>query len=98
MSNARSVSATVLSAAMLSACVSLAPGADSVRLTKSESDLAACTALGKIELPGVAEGQINGTNADVEFRNQTVAVGGNAALVTFAPFGVPIGGVAYRCP
>jgi len=94
----RLFSATVVYAVFLTACVSLAPGADKVRLTKNESDIAGCSALGNIQLPGVAEGQINGANADAEFRNQTVGVGGNAALVTYAPFGVPVEGVAYRCP
>ena len=94
----RLFSATVVYAAFLSGCVSLAPGADKVRLTKNEADLWGCSALGNIELPGYAEGQITGANADAEFRNQAVSVGGNAALVTYAPFGSPIKGVAYRCP
>lgn len=98
MPNVRFVFTVILGAAVLSACLSYAPGAASARVTKDESSLAACTALGKIEVPGVAEGQVNGSNAGVEFRNQIVAVGGNAALVTDAPYGVPIGGIAYRCP
>lgn len=90
--------AAAVYAIFLTACASLAPGADRVRVTRDPSDIAACTALGDISLPGVTEGQINGANADVEFRNQTVGVGGNAALVTYAPYGVPVQGVAYRCP
>ena len=90
--------ASLICAVLLTACVSLAPGADKVRVTNSESDLSGCSAIGNIELPGVADGQINGTNAYSEFRNQAVSVGGNAALVTYAPFGSPIKGVAYRCP
>lgn len=92
------LSATVLFGALLSGCVSLAPGADKVRVTKNAADLWGCSALGNIELPGVSDGQITGANAYAEFRNQAASVGGNAALVTYAPFGSPIKGVAYFCP
>lgn len=85
-------------ASFLAACVSLVPGADKVRVTEDESDISGCNIVGYLELPGVAQGQVNGANADAEFRNQTVGLGGNTAYVTYAPFGSPVTGVAYHCP
>lgn len=81
---------------LLTACVSLEPGADKVRITKDASDVANCSAVGNIKVPGDAQGQV--TTATAEFRNQTVGFGGDTAFVTFSPFGVPVEGIAYRCP
>jgi hypothetical protein len=80
---------------LLMACVSLAPGADKVRITKNASDVADCSAVGNITLPRNAQGQAESLDVDTEFRNQTVGLGGNTAFVTSS-----IGGqaVAYRCP
>jgi hypothetical protein len=97
-STARSFIAAIAITASIAACVSLAPGADKVRLTKSAADVANCTAAGNIRVPYTADGQIDVANANDEFRNQVVGLGGNTAYVTSAPLGVPIEGVAYRCP
>jgi hypothetical protein len=83
---------------LLSACVSLAPGADKVRITKVAADVSTCTAVGNIKGQRDAQGQPDIPNADAELRNQTIGLGGNTAFVTSAPLGVPVEGVAYRCP
>jgi hypothetical protein len=83
---------------LLAACVALAPGADKVRITKVATEVATCTAVGNISVPGNAQGQVDMGNAETQFRNQTVGLGGNAAFVTSAPLGFPVEGVAYRCP
>jgi len=82
----------------LTACVSLAPGADKVRITKSASDVANCSAVGNIKVPGEASGDVNITSATTQFRNQVVGLGGNTAFVTSTTLGMPVEGVAYRCP
>ncbi len=82
----------------LAACVTLAPGADKVRITKVPSDVSNCTAVGNIKVPRGADGNVDIANAEAEFRNQTVGLGGNTAFETAAPLGVPVEGVAYRCP
>jgi hypothetical protein len=82
----------------LSACVALAPGADKIRVTKNAADVASCSAVGNINVPRDAQGQIDTANAGTQFRNQTVGLGGNTAFVTSSPWGVPAEGIAYRCP
>jgi hypothetical protein len=89
---------TVSVFALLSACVTLAPGADKVRVTKNSADVSSCSAVGNIKVPRDAQGQVDIANADAEFRNQTIGLGGNTAFVTSAPLGVAVEGVAYRCP
>jgi hypothetical protein len=81
--------------AILSACVTLAPGADKVRITKNPADVSACSAVGNIKAPRDADGQVDILNADASLRNQTVGLGGNTALETSELLGE---GVAYRCP
>jgi hypothetical protein len=83
---------------LVSACVSSAPGADKVRLTQDADDVSNCTALGHLGVARGGSGQIDVIGAKAEFRDQTVDLGGNTALVTSAPLGVPAEGVAYRCP
>lgn len=83
---------------VLAGCVSLAPGADKIRVTKVASDVSSCTAVGNIKVPRGADGNVDIANADAEFRNQTVGLGGNTAFATAAPLGVPVEGIAYRCP
>ena len=82
-------------AILLAACVSLAPGADKVHVTRKASDVANCTAVGNIKNPRDAQGQVDLANADTEFRNQSVGLGGNTAFVTSDLLGE---GIAYRCP
>jgi hypothetical protein len=93
------VSVTAVAALSLTACVTPAPGADKVRVTNNPSDVAACTAVGNIKVPtNSSTGTVDIANAATEFRNQTVGLGGNTGLVTYALVGVPAEGVAYRCP
>jgi hypothetical protein len=98
MQAARSLSAANIVVIVLSACVSLAPGADKVRITKNASDVSACSAVGNIHLPRDANGQVDAYNADANFRNQTVGLGGNTAFVTQSGMFVAVEGIAYRCP
>ena len=90
--------AALLVASGLTGCVSLAPGADKVLVTKNASDVVACTAIGDIRIPVDVNRQVDLANASTLFRNRVIALGGNAALVTDGPVGIPVGGVAYRCP
>ena len=83
---------------LLTACVSLAPGADKVRVTKNPSDIANCSAVGNIKVSGGGSGQADIATADTEFRNQVVGFGGNAAFITASALGIPVDGIAYRCP
>jgi hypothetical protein len=98
----RSISGVSVAAAIalwLTACVTPAPGADKVRITKNPSDVAACTAVGNITVPtNPSTGTVDIANAATEFRNQTVGLGGNTGLVTYGLVGAPAQGVAYRCP
>jgi hypothetical protein len=47
-------------------------------------------AVGNIKVPRDAQGQVDIANADAEFRNQTIGLGGNTAFVTSAPLGVSV--------
>ena len=82
-------------AILVAACVTLAPGADKVHVTDKASDVANCTAVGNLTIPRDAQGQPDLVNADTEYRNQTVGLGGNTALVTSSMLGQ---GIGYRCP
>ena|SRR5215468_7765614 len=94
-----SVSVTTVAAVWLTACVTPAPGADKVRITKNPSDVAACTSVGNIRVPtNPSTGTVDIANAATEFRNQTIGLGGNTGLVTYGLEGAPAQGVAYRCP
>jgi hypothetical protein len=92
------ISVGAVSLLFVTGCVNLAPGADKVRITKVASDVSSCTAVGNIKVPRGADGNVDIANADAEFRNQTVGLGGNTAFATAAPLGVPVEGIAYRCP
>jgi len=98
MQATRSLSAAIMFVIVLSACVALAPGADKVRITKDASDVSACSAVGNVRLPRDANGNVDIYNADAEFRNQTVGLGGNTAFVTQSGVFAPVEGIAYRCP
>ncbi|HET9329134.1 MAG TPA: hypothetical protein VFO23_01275 [Steroidobacteraceae bacterium] len=75
-----------------------APGADQVKITNNASDVAACTPAGNIRVPRNSDGLVDIANAQTQFRNETVGLGGNVALVTEGALGVPAAGIAYRCP
>jgi hypothetical protein len=82
------------------ACVTLtlAPGADKVRLTESPSDVVGCTAVGNLKVTRDLNGNVDIATAAIEFRNLTVGLGGNTAFKTLGPLSVPSEGIAYRCP
>jgi hypothetical protein len=82
----------------LSACVTAAPGADKVRITKNPSDVSGCTAVGNVDTVGAPQGPSQIADSATELRNKTVGLGGNVIFVTSATLGVPEQGVAYRCP
>jgi len=90
---------TALVLALLSAaCVaSRAPGSDEVKLTDNAADVAPCTAVGKVRVPG-GEGVVGIDNAPIQFRNSVIGLGGNTGLVTEGLLSIPSAGIAYRCP
>lgn len=79
-------------------CVTMAPGADSVRLTRNSPDVAACSPVGNVKVPTNDQGLVDISTAETVFRNQVVGYGGNTGLVTEGLLGVPSAGIAYRCP
>ena len=85
---------------LLDACVpvTLAPGADQIRLTNQASDVGSCKALGNIQVPKNSQGLVDGATAQNQFRNQAVGLGSNVALVTEGFLSIPVAGIAYRCP
>jgi hypothetical protein len=89
---------TITATIFLGACVTLAPGADQVRITNKASDVATCKALGNIQVPKSAQGLVDGASAQNQFRNQAVGLGSNVALVTEGFESIPVAGIAYRCP
>jgi len=83
---------------LLGACVTPAPGADQVRITKNPPDVAACKPLGNIQVPRDDQGLVDGAVAQTQFRNQAVGLGSNVALVTEGFVSIPVAGIAYHCP
>ena len=75
-----------------------APGADQVKITHNAAEVGACTPAGNIRVPRNADGVVDIANAQTQFRNEAVGLGGNVALVTEGALGVPTAGIAYRCP
>lgn len=73
------------------------PGSDKVRVTRDPADVAACKPVGNITVPKTANGTVDMASAATEFRNRTVGLGGNTALVTSGFVSVPVEGVAYSC-
>jgi len=72
--------------------VTLAPGADQIKVTKVPTDVASCVAVGNVD-----GGNSSGLTSDGirQLQNQTVGVGGNTVLVTSdIP---PQKGIAYHC-
>lgn len=95
----RTANALLLMApAILVACVTLAPGADQVRLTNKPAEVGACKTLGNLRVPTDDKGLVDTASAQKQFRNQTVGLGGNVALVTEGFVSIPVAGIAYRCP
>ena len=85
---------------LLTACttVSLAPGADKVRLTNDVKGLSACSPVGNVLVPVDRQDAPVAFNAANEFRNQVIGLGGNAGFVSAGSLTMPTQGVAYRCP
>jgi hypothetical protein len=74
------------------ATVTLAPGADQVKVTRVPTDVASCVVVGNVDGEVGSGLAIDGIR---QLQNQTVGVGGNTVLVTSdLP---PQKGVAYRC-
>ena len=90
--------AILLVACGITGCVSLAPGADKVLVTRDASAVATCTAVGNVREQVDVNRQTDTANASTVFRNRVVALGGNTGLVTDGSVRVPAQGVAYRCP
>jgi hypothetical protein len=94
----RARTATLLVACGITGCVSLAPGAEKVLVTRDASAVATCTAVGDVRVPVDVNRQVDIANASTLFRNRIVALGGNTGFVTDGPVNIPVAGVAYRCP
>ena len=90
--------AILLVACGTTGCVSLAPGADKVLVTRDASAVVTCTAVGNVREQVDVNRQTDTANASAVFRNRVVALGGNTGLVTDGSVRVPVQGVAYRCP
>ena len=63
----------ITSAILVGACVTLAPGADQVRLTNKPADVAACKALGNIQCRGTMEGSSMGPPRKISFATKRLA-------------------------
>jgi hypothetical protein len=90
----------VASSLLMYACasVTLAPGAEKVRLTEAAADVANCKAVGNVQVrkrPGDVGDLFS---APTQFRNQTLGFGGNIGFVTEGGLQAPAAGVAYQCP
>jgi hypothetical protein len=86
--------ASIALAFVTTACatVTLAPGADQIRVTKLPTDVASCVAVGNVDGKNGSGLAADGIR---QLQNQTVGVGGNTVLVTSdLP---PQKGIAYRC-
>ena len=78
-------------AAAASACASVAPNSESVRLTRTAGDVTGCKEMGYVE----SWLAFSFRDARVQLRNRAAAIGGNTILVT-SPFGETTG-TAYAC-
>jgi hypothetical protein len=71
---------------VLAACVAtpitLAPGADQVRITKDSADVASCTAVGNVD---AHQYPLDHSNAMRQMQNETTGLGGNTLFLTFDP-------------
>lgn len=84
--------------AVAAGCVTMAPGAGSVRLTRNPPDVADCSPVGNVKVPTNDQGLVDIANAKTQFQNQVIGQGGNTGLVTEGMLDVPSAGIAYRCP
>jgi hypothetical protein len=90
------VATTLMVAGCQTTTTVLAPGAASVRIVRSEADIASCKAVGNVRQP---------PDQAVDMRNLTVGVGGDTLFVTeetktkqvVGSYDYIVSGVAYRC-
>jgi hypothetical protein len=94
MSNIFRHAALIAFAAVTAACatVTLAPGADRVRLTVNATDVSSCRAAGNVKAPPGS-----GFDSEATIRNQALGLGANTIFVTRNVSGAEEG-VAYNCP
>jgi hypothetical protein len=85
--------AVVALCALAAGCssVTLAPGADQVKVTRDAADVAACVSLGNVATPAA---MLTDPDAERQMQNETLGFGGNVLLLT-SSFGRT--GAAYRC-
>lgn len=88
---------------VLSGCaaVTLAPGAETVKVTKNPADVTACSAMGNIDS---RDARGNVLNITPILRNQVIGLGGDTLLLTFDPRDHAVSnpkdvatGIAYKC-
>ena len=94
MNNVFRLAGLISFTAMTAACttVTLAPGADRVRLTVNAADVSSCRAVGNVKAPPGS-----GFDSEATIRNQALGVGANTIFVTRNVSGAEEG-VAYKCP
>ena len=89
MSARHALAALALSIA-LTACTTLAPNADSVKLTRSADAVAGCRLVGPVET------LYSGVNTERDLKNKAVGMGADAVFITQL-IGLEAQGIAYRC-
>jgi hypothetical protein len=89
----------ILFTLLLGSCATVtpAPGSDKVHVTNNPADVAACKPVGNIAVPKTSNGTVDMASAATDFRNRTVGLGGNTALVTSGFVSIPVEGIAYHC-
>ena len=86
------LSVSLLLQLCLGGCVTLAPEAEKVRVTRNPDDVKGCRVLGAVEAHPPYVGQQDGMN---QMRNNAAGMGANALFVT--SYNVTATGMAYRC-
>jgi hypothetical protein len=69
-----------------------------VKLTRTAAAVAARTAAGHIRVARSAQRDLDIARAQTESRNPALGPSANTALVTTDPPGIPVEGIAGRCP
>ena len=82
----------ILGVVVLTRCVSLAPEAELVKVTKHPADVAGCKILGTVESSPPYVGPKDGMH---QMQNKVAGLGGNTLFVT--SYNVTGTGMAYRC-
>lgn len=81
-----------LCACLVAGCVTLAPEAARVKVTKEPAEVAGCTILGTVRAKPPYVGQQDGMR---QLQNEVAGLGGNVLFVT--SYNVSATGMAYRC-